>query len=330
FPEGKDTDLYRIEELANSIRQNGWLPVDSIFVRKLAHHDSFYVVLEGNRRVAAIRMLMKDPDISTSLRKSLETVRVMEVLDSGSKAEVQKKITYLLGVRHHGSLKKWTPFAQAHNIFTRYIEIAHQTSDTFKWEQGVGQQVASTLSIQLEEVEKRLKGYRVMFQVGKTPEVQDSPGGMEDRYYSICAEPLLSPRKTLRTYIAQDETTFLVSDDGVKRMNNLCHFNVPNREGAPLSNPPEWRYLDKILSDEDLEKRNVNLKKVEDEKLAPSKVWAMRAMELFKPTWSKWLFEVDSILKSVSLGDDFSSAKAKQTTTQLVNLIKELDQRDLH
>src|SRR5208337_4321087 len=105
FPEGKDTDLYRIEELANSIRQNGWLPVDSIFVRKLAHHDSFYVVLEGNRRVAAIRMLMKDPDISTSLRKSLETVRVMEVLDSGSKAEVQKKITYLLGVRHHGSLK---------------------------------------------------------------------------------------------------------------------------------------------------------------------------------------------------------------------------------
>src|SRR5438874_12704095 len=56
FPEKKDR--YKIAELVNSISQNGWLPVDYIFVRKLKGDDKRYVVLEGNRRVAAIREIM--------------------------------------------------------------------------------------------------------------------------------------------------------------------------------------------------------------------------------------------------------------------------------
>jgi ParB-like nuclease domain len=327
-PEGKDD--YKIEELANSIKQNGWLPVDYIFVRRLAEHDKYYVVLEGNRRVAAIRQLMKDPSTDASLKSSLETIEVMEVLDSGSPEDLQKKITYLLGVRHHGSLKKWTPFAQAYNIFTRYLEAAHQTADTFEWNEEIGQEVADTLSIQLDEVQERLRVYRAMSQVGRIPEVKDSPGGMEDRYYSICAEPLLSPRKKLGGYIIQSPSTFLLSDEGALRLNNLCHFSVPNRDHAPLHNPQEWRYLDKILADEDVEKRYANLKLVEEEKLHPSDVWAARAMEIFKLTWNKWLFQTASILRTVSLGDDFSSDKAKDTTSRLVAIVTELDKRDQH
>src|ERR1017187_9634791 len=48
-------DTYNIEQLVNSIRQNEWLPVDHIFVRKYKPDSTRYVVLEGNRRVVAIR-----------------------------------------------------------------------------------------------------------------------------------------------------------------------------------------------------------------------------------------------------------------------------------
>lgn len=328
FPGPKDP--YKIEELVNSIKQNGWLPVDCIFVRKLAGQAGYYVVLEGNRRVIAIRQIMKDADAEASLKGSLKSIEVMELMDSGSPEELQKKISYLLGVRHHGSLKKWTPFAQARNIFKMYLEVAKQTPETFEWNENCGQEVANIFSIQLDEVESRLKVYRVMFQVGNSPAVKDSPGGMKDRYYSICAEPLLSPRKKLGIYVNQNSRTFLLDDEGVNRINKLCHFNEPNREKAPLHNPQEWRYLDKILADEDAEKRDANLKKVEEDKEHPSDVWADRAMELFKPTWSKWLLQVDSILKRVSLGDDFSSDKAKQTAIRLCTLIDKLDQKDLH
>src|SRR5581483_5564920 len=46
-----DGDRYKIAELVNSIKQNGWLPVDSIFVRKLDGEANRYVVLEGNKEV---------------------------------------------------------------------------------------------------------------------------------------------------------------------------------------------------------------------------------------------------------------------------------------
>jgi ParB-like nuclease domain len=325
FPD--DKDYYKIKELANSIKQNGWRPVDYIFVRKLKGHEKYYVVLEGNRRVTAIREIMRDPEITPQLKRSLQTIEVMEVLDSGSPEELHKKITYLLGVRHHGSLKKWTPFAQAHNIFIRYLEVAGQTPATFQWNPDFGQKVAATLSIQLDDVQNRLKVYRVMSQLGSSPIVK---GHMEDRYYSICAEPLLSRSKRLGKYLNPHPSTFFLDDTGVSRMINLCHFEVPERAGAPLSNPQEWRYLDKLLADEDTEKREVNLKKVEVEKVPPRVVWAERAMELYKLTWEKWLFQVNSILKTVSLGDDFKTDKAKETASRLVELVKILDKRDLH
>src|ERR1044071_5984695 len=47
-------DPFKIEELCQSIRENGWQPVDSMFVRKLEGDGQRYVVLEGNRRLTAI------------------------------------------------------------------------------------------------------------------------------------------------------------------------------------------------------------------------------------------------------------------------------------
>ena len=170
-----------------------------------------------------------------------------------------------------------------------------------------------------------------MVQVGESPSVKNGPG-MEDRYYSICAEPLLSPRKKLGDYICQDASTFLLNEDGIARMTSLCQFNEPNRggDGAPVNIPQEWRYLDKILADEDTAKSDSNLREVEIGRHHPSEVWAERAMELFKLEWDKWLFQVNSILKTVSLGDDFSTDEARITATRLVSLIGQLDKKDQH
>src|SRR5262249_48802823 len=153
------------------------------------------------------------------------------------------KITYLLGVRHHGSLVRWTPFAQARNILVRYLEVAGQTRDTFAWNPDCGREVANALSIPEKDVLERLMVYRVMEQIGESPAVKASKGGMKDRYYSLCADPFLSPRTKLKTHIAQNPKTFLLTDEGVARMNGLCHFDQPSRKGAPVNTPPEWKYV---------------------------------------------------------------------------------------
>lgn len=323
-------ERYKIAELANSIKQNGWLPVDYIFVRKLEDQKDRYVVLEGNRRVTAIREIMKDDKVDPKLKDRLKSIDVMEVLEAGSPAELQRKISYLLGVRHHGSLKKWTPFAQAHNIMDRYLEYSGQRQETFEWDKDHAKKVAATLSIPIDEVEKRLKVYRVMNQVGNRPEVKKSKGGMKDRYYSVCAEPVLSPRKQLGKYVEQDPKTYLLTEEAVARINNLCHFNEPDRKGASISNPQEWRYLEKILADDDQSKKRDMLHKVEVEKRPPSEVWAVRAKELAHYTWERWLLEVNSILKTVTLDELTNTTGALPTVKQLLALITDLDGRDIY
>ena len=326
------TDHYKIGELVSSIRQNGWLPVDSIFVRKLKSNGKYFLVLEGNRRVAAIREIMKDPEFDPARKSELETIEVMEVLDKESDIELQKKITYLLGVRHHGSLKKWTPFAQAHNILSRYLEVSKQTPSSFSWDPSAGKKVADTLSIPIREVQERLQVYRAMVQIGDSEgaKLKNGVSGVIDRYYSVCATPLTSPGKKLVNYIKQDPTTFLLSEESVGRMNKLCHFSEPSRAGAPIVNPREWGYLDQVLAVEPIEKSAEMLQEVEEQKIPPSRAWAPYAATIAKITWEKWLFNVNSILKTVTISDDFKSLKAQQTTQRLVTLIEQLETKNLH
>ena len=196
--------VFKVDEIENSIKQNGWVPVDFIFVKKL-DKEGRYLVLEGNRRVTAIRNLRSKEDTDPALKKMLGKIEVMEITDDIPEDELKKKIMYLLGVRHHGSLKKWTPFAQAHNIYLRFLELSGSSRDDFKWSKDTGQKIADALSIGIEEVEKRLKVYRAMEQIGNSDQIKKSEtsgGGIKDRYYSVIGEVLFSSKKALKEYIS--------------------------------------------------------------------------------------------------------------------------------
>jgi len=323
-------DKYKIKELENSIKENGWWPIDFVFVKKCGS-DERYLVLEGNRRVTAIKNLRNDRDTDIKLIEELDFIDVMEITDDIEEKDLQKKVTYLLGVRHHGSLKKWTPFAQANNIYNRYLEMAEQTSEDFTWDKEIGQDVADALSITIDDVKGRLQVYRAMEQLAGLREIKESinnGGGMKDRYYSVCSEVLLSGNKQLRDYIDKDTSNYYLDDDSLHKMNNLCHFDQPDRKDSPINNPLEWRKLSNILKEDDLDRKQQMLNEVEVNKRKPSEVWAVRAAELQKMVWDKWLNKVHSILKKVTFGDDLSSDAAKEAIERLIALVDTLDTKD--
>jgi hypothetical protein len=315
-----------ISEIERSIKRNGWLPVDYIFVRKFDDHGR-YVVLEGNRRVTAIRGLLNDPELDSTLREQLQEIPVMEITDDLPDADIQRKITYLLGVRHHGSLKKWSPFAQAYNIRKRYKELCGE--DIFVWNAELGKQIAEALSIDEKEVKNRLQVYCAMEQVGNSEVVKASEpegGGMKDRYYSVVSEVVLKPKK-FEGYIEQDQETFLLDDESVARMVNLCHFDKKARQGSPINKPQEWRKLENILTEEDDTRREEMLAKVEIDKEKPSDVWADRATELQALQWDQWLLKVLSIIKQVTI-DDLDAEGAADAASALCELIASLEKLD--
>ena len=320
-------ERFHVNDIVQSILTNGWQPVDAIFVR--AHLNSgCFLVLEGNRRVAAIQSLLTREDVPPAVRRALSTIEVLEVHGEAPPDEYERQVAYLLGVRHHGALKKWSPFAQAKNIFSTYLDVSGASSESeFRWNEEHGRRVADALTLSVSEVRERLTTYRAMISVAQLPVVGLS--NMKDRYYSLIAELCKRRRGALGTYVVQDPETLLFDPESAHRVNSLCHFSDAKREGSPISGPQEWKSLERILADEDETKRVANLSRVEIGKEPPSVVWAQRSQELRRVEWSRWLEQVTAALTRVQLGDiDVDDGEAAGIVLKLTNRLLELRRVD--
>lgn len=336
-----DKDEYNIGIIKRSILTNGWQPVDFIFVRKFGDEPDRFVVLEGNRRIVAVKELLESEETPATLRDQLESIEVMEIIDkidkrraAKSERELHKKISYLLGVRHHGSLKTWSPFAQAANIYTKYLSSSGQTDETFQWNEETSQGIAQTLSMKAKDVKERVQVFRAMKQIGETPKVKDSEkgegddkGGMKDRYYSVCKEVLLNRSNALKTYIVQDTGDFLLDSASLEKVTSLCHFDKRARKGSPINNPQQWRFLARILEDDDDEKRRSNLERVENGKEKPEDVWAEREAELQRPEWGRWLNEVTRVFQALTIAHLEVNDESTDVMSRLTKLLAKLNEQ---
>jgi len=110
-----------VEELRDSILRNGFLPLDRIVVRPIAGHDGKYVVVEGNRRLAALKSLrqqiaddlISEENISADYLENLkESTDVLEVLvyTGTDTADIAWR---LQGIRHISGIRDWQPAQRA-------------------------------------------------------------------------------------------------------------------------------------------------------------------------------------------------------------------------
>ena len=101
-------------------------------------------------------------------------------------------------------------------------------------------------------------------------------------------------------------------------------------QGRASVQPTQWRGLNQILLDEDSDKCESNLKKVEEEHRKPNEVWAQRAEELNKIEWSKFFEKVGMTLAEVYIGkltllDSEQTERAKALISQIKTTIKEIE-----
>lgn len=107
---------YSVNEVAMSIAQNGFFPHEPLFA---AEEDGRLVVVEGNRRLAAVRLL-RDP----SLQKRLGAVQLppitSEQIAALSELPVikceRKDVWQYIGFKHVNGPQPWTSFAKAEYI----------------------------------------------------------------------------------------------------------------------------------------------------------------------------------------------------------------------
>lgn len=104
------------EELVGSMMESGFFTHEPLLV--LPSEDDLFVVLEGNRRLAAIMLLHGVPEAqeigfesgaSPEQRENLAEIPCVRV-------EGREEVRALIGYRHIGGLKKWKPEAKARFI----------------------------------------------------------------------------------------------------------------------------------------------------------------------------------------------------------------------
>jgi len=128
-------DVY---ELVLSISASGYFPHEPLIVTE---EDGRHVVIEGNRRLAAVKILL-DPDIAKGLNAKIPTIEndAREALKqlptmSGTREDAWR----YLGFKHVNGPAKWSSYAKSRyiadvhrNFHVPLKEIARQIGDTHK------------------------------------------------------------------------------------------------------------------------------------------------------------------------------------------------------
>ncbi len=111
-----------VDEIALSIAENGYFEEEPLFVvkDKLEKGRQTYVVIEGNRRLAAVEILCDD-----AIRKKIEATDLPEI-SAGAKKQLAKlpcvvyggrrELWQFLGFRHINGVKPWDAYSKANYV----------------------------------------------------------------------------------------------------------------------------------------------------------------------------------------------------------------------
>ncbi len=124
-----------LEELAHSYRDNGFFPQEPLLVVREGQEDTYRVV-EGNRRLAALKILHGSPeadeigfaDIALPPER-LETLREIPCVLISDRNQIHAYV----GFRHIGGLKTWPPEAKARYLLAEVDRLVERDiADPFR------------------------------------------------------------------------------------------------------------------------------------------------------------------------------------------------------
>jgi ParB-like nuclease domain len=143
-----------LRDLSRSIRANGFLPIERIVVTPYPTNPEKYVVIEGNRRVAALRLIRDSYQSGVEVRDDLiatfEAVPCIVAEDEG----VPYFKEALMGIRHLGGIKEWGGYQRA--------KLIADLRDTHHLE---ANDVADRLGMSIQEVNRRYRAFKALQQM---------------------------------------------------------------------------------------------------------------------------------------------------------------------
>lgn len=221
----ENEEFTQIKTLYDSMTHVGNVPIDRIVVRAIENSDKF-LVIEGNRRTATLKKILKELDIAkdkgTPLpheerRDSYENFNCI-LLDTQNmnEKETAQAISLVLGLRHHGSLKEWGPLQRAHDIYKQYMADPLMQGSNFSLNNVVIKNVAEKTSIDPKEVKANLKTYIVYDQLREIFTIKS-------HHYSLIRAAVTNTH-LITHYFVIDEDTYQLNESSITKMDQILEF----------------------------------------------------------------------------------------------------------
>jgi len=134
-----------LEDLSNSFKKNGYLPVDIIQVQEI---ENKFLVVEGNRRIATLKQLWQKYEEDKSIDLGELDTSIFKKVPITYYEDVKSETHHLIvmGLKHISGNKKWGAYNEA--LLVRNLQIQHNMdNDT----------IIKSLAISKQELMKILK-----------------------------------------------------------------------------------------------------------------------------------------------------------------------------
>jgi hypothetical protein len=310
-----------IGDLIRSMQEIGFVRVDQVVVRQLASDPEKFLVIEGNRRVAAakfVRNMQPRAELKSSHEQIVNTLSEIDVLlldtNGLSGDEVHHQIGVILGLRHFGQVLPWGMLARAVNIYHEYIRMPPEQAD-FKLEAARVGRVATLLSEGRSSVLSALKTYIAYQQLKEV-----FPAHLLPQHYSLLQACVVNKKLAAHNYITADPSTFRQAEESLEHLNTICEFEhreAPNAENI-LPDPKAVSKFSQLLASAkghaDLAvqgRASSLLQQVFDKELSVDDASAQ--LGLFQ-TDRKWVQALNALLAKVELPGDYVSNEGERLT----------------
>ena len=198
---------FELGALKDSIFTNGFIPLEQIVVERFDGDgdDARYLVIEGNRRVAAVKTLLYDQavgavDIPGEVLESLRHLRVIELI--GTAAERKDYQQTLMAIRHIAGIREWGPYQQAKLV----VELFDKGGQSFST-------VAQKIGISGREVARRYRASKALQQMEDDEEFGEFA---LPRMYSFFHEAVSQPK--VRDWLKFSDESYLAEDADARRI----------------------------------------------------------------------------------------------------------------
>jgi hypothetical protein len=307
-----DMDDFHVSDLIRGIGRDGFLDHGNrMIVEKIQGTDK-YLVLEGNRRTAAIKNLLNSPeDLQPHVLKSLEDVRVQELIlkevDGYTRDEVVFK---LLGMIHLSGALEWGAMERAFYIYKSYLfEFDRIYDGSFMYDPSCARACVETFNITLAKVRADLAIYRVFEQL------QDEGYSVKEDHYSLISLAVKT-RQLNSEYFELDGETFEFSDLGLERFSLLCLD-----DDCAIHNPGDFKDFAGIYRDG----TSYEIELVENGEQSLAVVVERLNNRLARGEFKRELEDIESRLETLTLQAATGSARE----VQLIKNIRDLANRVL-